>query len=190
MWNIFGNKEKSNKDISKEKLANMTHDEFADYLLDDIPKKRSVTSEFKKYKISATVEHEFNRRKQILEESIKLIQTTNSIETLSLRYLEAIEHSSWIKEQISLGANLYFKEEPDGFNESLNRISNFHIHRLVQYNYKKQMSRINELKSQNAIIENKRKLIELLEKCKSCMKYHENKYEFEMKINILIKSIN
>lgn len=128
---------------------------------------------------------EFPRRKQILEESIMLIQKTSNIDTLISRYNIALEHASWIIEQKDKGLPIYFDTEEDGFESSLNRIRNYHIVRIAMekfVNYKKKMY---GLKLGKAKESNTAQMFEFIEKCNKSLKEHSNKYESQNKLSKL-----
>lgn len=133
----------------------------------------------------AILQIEFPRRKQILEESVKLIQETNNIDTLLSRYDIALEHFHWIMEQKAKGLPIWFNTEEEGFESALNRIRNYHIVRIAMekfINYKKKMY---GLKTAKAKENNTAQMFEYLEKCKQSLVSHANKGESEAKLNKL-----
>lgn len=133
----------------------------------------------------AILQIEFPRRKQILEESVKLIQETNNIDTLLSRYDIALEHYHWIMEQKAKGLPIWFDTEEEGFESALNRIRNYHMVRIAMekfINYKKKMY---GLKTAKAKENNTAQMFEYLEKCKKSLISHTNKDESEAKLNKL-----
>lgn len=133
----------------------------------------------------AILQIEFPRRKQILEESVKLIQETGNIDTLLTRYDIALEHYHWIMEQKAKGLPIWFDTEDEGFESALNRIRNYHIVRIAMekfINYKKKMY---GLKTAKAKENNTAQMFEYLEKCKQSLVSHANKGESEAKLNKL-----
>lgn len=134
---------------------------------------------------NAILQIEFPRHKQILEESVQLIQETNNIDTLVFRYELSLEHYHWIMEQKAKGLPIYFDTEEEGFESALNRISNYHIIRIameVFINYKTKMYGLKTAKGRE---NNTVKMFEFIEKCNQLLKEHSNRFESETKLNKL-----
>ncbi|MDD4820283.1 MAG: hypothetical protein PHD21_05565 [Flavobacteriales bacterium] len=120
---------------------------------------------------------QFPRRKQILEESMALIQNSNNINVLVGRYNDVVENYNWIIERKNEGMPVIFNEESCGFISSLNRAMNFHIIRVAKYMYDKKKQEIGSLKTKKAKENRCVELFELIEKCKKSLKNNENKDE-------------
>lgn len=133
----------------------------------------------------AILQIEFPRRKQILEESIKLIQETSNIDTLLSRYDIALEHYHWIMEQKAKGLPIWFDTEEEGFENALNRIRNYHIVRISMEKFIKYKKKMYGLKTAKARENNTAQMFEYLEKCKQSLVSHANKGESEAKLNKL-----
>lgn len=132
---------------------------------------------------------EFPRRKQMLEESVRLIQETSNIETLVSRYEVALEHYHWIMEQKSKGLPLFFESEDEGFESALNRINNYHIVRIameVFINYKKKMYGLKTVKAKDS---NTAKMFEHINKSIELLKDHSNRDDSLKKLNRLHNNI-
>lgn len=128
---------------------------------------------------------EFPRRKQILEESIQLIQETGSLETLLSRYDTALEHANWIIQQRAKGLPIYFDTEEGGFENSLNRINNYHIIRIAMEKFINYKAKMYGLKTAKAKQNNTAQMFEFIEKCEQSLKEHSNKSESRAKLKRL-----
>jgi hypothetical protein len=117
---------------------------------------------------------EYSSHERIFKDSMKLIETTNNIDTLLGRHNDASEEWSWMEMQKAKGMPVIIKQEPCGFYSTLNRITNFNIIRIAKFNYNKLQSDIINLKSKKAVENRIVKLIELLDKCTCSLKFHDN----------------
>ena len=133
----------------------------------------------------AILDIEFPRRKQILEESIQLIQETSNLNTLLSRYDVCLEHYYWIMEQKGKGLPIYFETEEGGFENALNKINNYHIIRIAMDTFINYNDKMLGLKTIKAKDNNTAKMFEFLEQCKESLQPHEKKIEYESKLDKL-----
>ncbi|MDR3117855.1 MAG: hypothetical protein LBU44_00260 [Mediterranea sp.] len=117
---------------------------------------------------------EYSSHERILNDSMKLIETTNDIDTLLGRYKDASEEWSWMEMQKAKGMPIIINQESCGFYSTLNRVTNFHIIRIANFNYAKLQNDVVKLKSKMAVENRVTKLLVLLDKCISSLKYHDN----------------
>lgn len=138
-----------------------------------------------KYEVDLlSLKAEFPSHKRILDDSVKLIQTTNNIETLLRRYDDALFHYNWINEQKKNGLPVKF-ECKDYFPKELNRMTNFHIVRIatnLTNNYKEQLLKLKTDKARENITIQTFKTIEI---CLSSLKLHTHKAEATKELNDL-----
>ncbi|WP_157279167.1 hypothetical protein [Proteiniphilum acetatigenes] len=179
--------------LTPEELTKLSHEEFADYLLDEkVPDRQSINrisgnnvkSTYDRKTKEAIAKYEFPSHKRILEDSVNLIQTTKSLETLIGRYDIALEHYFWIREQISNGVPLYF-ESKGNFADELKEHANYHIHRIAENTFKTHKSKIATLKTDKAKESHKEKTLILLSECINSLKQTENTNEWIAEINAL-----
>lgn len=119
-------------------------------------------------KKESIAKYEFPSHKRILEDSVKLIQTTKKLDTLLTRYQLALEHYNWIKSQISAGVPIYFKSNgyfPDELKEHANR----NINRIAQDAYTAYRTKSLTLKTEKSKENLKSKTKILLEECKGSL---------------------
>lgn len=148
-------------------------------------KNTSTQPHYTKAEKLAILEVEFPNYKRILEESVQLIQTTSNLETLLSRYNIALEHYHWIMERKNNGLPIYFNTEDGGFENALNKINNYHIVRIAMdtfINYKVKMLGLKTIKAKD---NNTAKMFEFLGRCKESLKTHENRIEYESKLDKL-----
>jgi len=120
---------------------------------------------------------EYPSHERILNDSIKLIETTNNIDVLISRHKDVINEWTWMEEQYQKGMPIRLQQEPCGFSVAANRVANFHIVRIANYQFNKFKTEISMLKSYKAIEKRFINMFELIEKCESSLKHHENKFE-------------
>lgn len=119
-------------------------------------------------KNEAIAKHEFPSHKRILNDSIKLIQSTKKLETLLIRYEQALHEYNWIQSQISQGVPLYFKSN-GYFPEELREAANRNINRIAQETYSAYISKSTTLKTEKSKENLKSKTKALLEECKDSL---------------------
>lgn len=190
---------KSNvREISSGKLSEFKRGDVADNLLNEEMLNRSsginrisgnnVKGIYDRKTKEAIAKYEFPSHKRILEESINLIQTTKSIETLLGRYDLALEHYFWIREQISNGVPIYF-ESKGNFPDELKEHANFHINRIAENIFNVHKTKITRLKTDKAKENQKEKSVILLSECLNSLKQTNNTDEWMIKINSLQNKI-
>lgn len=117
----------------------------------------------------------FPRRKQIIDESIAIIETSNNIKSIKSRFDTVMTHYKWMIEQKSKGMPLSFHEEPCGFENSMKRAFNENILRIVEFTYNKEMGSILKTKNTESRQKKTTKLRELISSAIANLKNHENK---------------
>lgn len=126
-------------------------------------------------KMQGFVTVEFPRKKQILDESVRLIETTNNITVAKGRYETVMTHYKWMVEQKSKGMPVSFSEEACGFESSMKRAFNENIERLVGYNYNKDIAAIIKTKNLESRQKKIAKLRDAISQALSSLKVDENK---------------
>ena len=178
--------------LTPKELSELSPEEFADNLLEkkgaaqsvNRVSGKSVKNIYDRKTKEAIAKYEFPSRKKILEESMNIIQTTKSAETLLGRYDIALEQYFWIREQISNGVPLYF-ESKGNFADELKDHANYHIHRIAENTFKTYKSKITTLKTDKAKESHKEKTLILLSECINSLKQTENTNEWIAEINAL-----
>ncbi|MBR8720223.1 hypothetical protein IX307_001353 [Bacteroides pyogenes] len=143
---------------------------------------------FDSKKKEAIARVEFPSHKRILEDSVKMIQTTRKLETLLTRYNLAMEHYNWIQRQIADGAPIYFKSHGH-FPEELREHANYHIERLAREAYTAYREKSASLKTEKAKETQKIKTKALLERYKGALMSSSKMFEWKHKIEELEKKI-
>ena len=129
---------------------------------------------------------EFPRRKQILEESIQLMQETDKLDTLLFRYDVALEHANWIMEQKAKGLPIYFDvADGEDFEAALDRIRNFHIVRIamdrfINYKIKILGAKTTKIKRNLTV-----RMFEFINNCRQSLKEHSSKGKYEASLDKL-----
>lgn len=116
----------------------------------------------------AIAKYEFPSHKRILDDSIKLIQSTKKLETLLTRYQQALNEYNWIQSQISNGVPLFFKSN-GYFPEELRELANRNISRIAQDAYSAYRAKSMTLKTEKSKENLKSKTKALLEECKGSL---------------------
>lgn len=117
----------------------------------------------------------FPRHKQIIDESINLIRTTNNLSVAKGRYETVMTHYEWMQVQKSIGMPLSFDEEPCGFESSLKRAFNENLLRIVEFTYDKEINSILKTKNKESRQKKVTKLRAVISLGISSLKTHENK---------------
>lgn len=123
---------------------------------------------FDNKKKEAIAKHEFPSHKRILNDSVKLIQSTKKLETLLTRYQQALNEYNWIQTQISNGVPLFFQSK-GYFPEELRELANRNINRIAQDAYSAYRSKSLTLKTEKSKENLKAKTKTLLEECKGAL---------------------
>lgn len=123
---------------------------------------------FDNKKKEAIAKYEFPSHKRILNDSIKLIQSTKKLETLLSRYQQALNEYNWIQIQISNGVPLFFQSK-GYFPEELKELANRNINRIAQDAYSTYRSKSLALKTEKSKENLKAKTKILLEECKGAL---------------------
>lgn len=119
-------------------------------------------------KKEAIAKYEFPSHKRILNDSVKLIQSTKKLETLRTRYQLALNEYNWIQSQISNGVPLFFKSN-GYFPEELKELANRNINRIAKETYSAYKIKLTTLKTEKAKENLKTKTKVLLEECKNSL---------------------
>lgn len=123
---------------------------------------------FDNKKKEAIAKHEFPSHKRILNDSVKLIQSTKKLETLLFRYQQALNEYNWIQSQISNGVPLFFQSK-GYFPEELRELANRNINRIAQDAYSAYKTKSTTLKTEKSKENLKSKTKALLEECKDSL---------------------
>jgi hypothetical protein len=130
-----------------------------------------------------TLKVEYTSRARILNDSIKLIETTNNIDVLLSRYIDATREYGWMAEQYRKGMPIKLQPEPHNFLPSINKVTNINIVRIANYQFGEFKIEISTLKSKKAIDDRFVKMFELIQKCTSSLKHHQNQFEVKDELN-------
>lgn len=176
--------EQYEKSIKLSKRDNYEIDKHIDELLNDnIPSKTEIKDYDRASKI-ASAKLEFPRRKQILEESIHLIKTTNNHETLNTRYETALEQYLWIQNTIDNKVPIYFKSN-GYFPMELKIAYNLNLIRIAKKHIDNTISKLSTLKTSNAKDNCAVKAFEILEHYNDLLKVAGNQGESENELRKL-----
>jgi hypothetical protein len=137
-----------------------------------------------------SLEVEFPRHKQILDESAELIETTNNINTLLSRYIDVLNELEWMHSQKDNGMPITLGESLVDSKIKLNRATNVSIVRITEYHFNKLRGELELLKSHKAAQNRIDKMNELIGKCRSELKEHENMSESVAKLNSIELKLN
>lgn len=119
-------------------------------------------------KKEAIAKYEFPSHKRILNDSVKLIQSTKKLETLLYRYQLALNEYNWIQSQISNGVPLFFKSK-EYFPEELRELANRNINRIAKETYSAYKIKSTTLKTEKSKENLKTKTKALLEEYKNSL---------------------
>lgn len=81
----------------------------------------------------ATILIEYQRQRQIFDESLAIMQRTNNPYVLIRRYSELINFVEWVFEQKEKGLPLKTDKTKDQINEDIPAFFNFHAARIANY---------------------------------------------------------
>lgn len=168
--------EKSVRISEKGKMA-----KFANDILNNTS---NYQSDYDKASKTAIAKIEFPRRKQILEESIRLIKTTNNHETLNTRYETALEQYLWIQNAIDNKVPIYFKSN-GYFPMELKIAYNLNLIRIAKKHIDNTISKLSTLKTSNAKDNCAVKAFEILEHYNDLLKVAGNQGESENELRKL-----
>lgn len=167
----------SDDQIKITHFSNFTSNQLSEEKKREIDKKANIRETWATLANPNVFKNLYSRRKQIIDESIAIMSNTTNLQTLNIRYADALEHAAWMKEQITNGAPITFREEPCGFEGSLNRFFNEQLVRLASNHFEKYLKTSNTLKTDSAKMCQKEKIKMLLNECLAVIKQNENQEE-------------